>query len=68
MEIDDTLSLQNLRDALSPGGTWPSSEPFIVLHPSHWDDLKVQFNLTDEQMGKMFVKSTGYIEVNDDTV
>jgi len=58
---NETLNIQTLRKALHHP-TYPlSGEPFAVLHPLAWDNLKEALGWTDTQMERLFIKAT-YIE------
>ena len=59
---EDVLTWDTLQRALECSSLPPSCEPSACLHPSLWEDYRKAFNLTEEQMNKIFVKSN-YIEV-----
>jgi hypothetical protein len=56
-----SLTIEMLRKAFGDSNLPLEDKPCVVLHPLVWENFKELFNLTNEQMGKYFIKST-YIE------
>jgi len=57
MGNEDVLTEETLRNAfeMSRGFVYDTR---YILHPNRWEDYKLAFNLTEEQMNKYFVKAT----------
>ena len=62
MKKDKVLTIEHIRKALETGGGRPPHSSPIPINLYQWEDYKKTFNLTDEQMNKLFVKTT-YIKI-----